>query len=131
MHLPETYAPITLCTLPVYKCIVKMRSICSIAFIAVKYTHTHTHAHNIYNSYFFTPHPTHPHPQGFLTAVKQEVTRKHAASDKWALDDVVMVSQVVMPCIKDPEGVRDAPSEGVYIHGLYLDGAAWNHKYVG
>jgi dynein heavy chain len=34
--------------------------------------------------------------QGFLTAVKQEVNRKHAA-DKWALDDVVMTSEVTHP----------------------------------
>ena len=33
--------------------------------------------------------------QGFLTAVKQEVNRKHAA-DKWALDDVVMITEVCL-----------------------------------
>ncbi|KAK9865923.1 hypothetical protein WJX84_001850 [Apatococcus fuscideae] len=59
-------------------------------------------------------------PQGFLTAMKQEVNRKHAA-DKWALDDVVMTSEVTHPP-KEPEAIREAPSEGVYIYGLYLDG---------
>lgn len=32
-------------------------------------------------------------PQGLLTAMKQEVNRRHAP-DKWALDDVVMTSEV-------------------------------------
>ena len=64
-------------------------------------------------------------PQGFLTAVKQEVTRKHAA-DGWALDDVVMVSEVTR--LLDPEAVREGPNEGVYIHGLFLEGCSWNAK---
>lgn len=64
--------------------------------------------------------------QGFLTAVKQEVNRKHA-NDKWALDDVVMASEVTHPA-KDFDTLRDAPSEGVYIYGLYLDGCAWSNK---
>ena len=34
--------------------------------------------------------------QGFLTGVKQEVNRKHAA-EKWALDDVVMTAEVLHP----------------------------------
>jgi dynein heavy chain len=60
--------------------------------------------------------------QGFLTAVKQEVTRKH---NGWALDDVVLMTDVVK---LEVDTVKDAPSEGVYIHGLFLDGAAWSNK---
>jgi dynein heavy chain len=63
-------------------------------------------------------------PQGFLTAMKQEVTRKHKA-DKWALDDVVYHTEVT-----DYNGEHQVKSnppnnEGIYIHGLYLDGGAW------
>ncbi len=65
-------------------------------------------------------------PQGFLTAMKQEVSRKHAA-DKWALDDVVMTSEVTHPP-KDFESLKEPPAEGVYIYGLYLDGCSWSGR---
>jgi dynein heavy chain len=65
-------------------------------------------------------------PQGFLTAMKQEVNRKHAC-DKWALDDVVMTSEVTHPA-KDVESLKEAPAEGVFIYGLYLDGCAWSAR---
>jgi dynein heavy chain len=65
-------------------------------------------------------------PQGFLTAMKQEVNRKHA-SDKWALDDVVMTSEVTHPP-KTFEALKDEPSEGVYIYGLFLEGCGWDGK---
>lgn len=65
-------------------------------------------------------------PQGFLTAVKQEVNRKHAA-DKWSLDDVVMTSSVLHP-VKDEAGLKEEPKEGVYITGLFLEGASWSAK---
>jgi dynein heavy chain len=58
--------------------------------------------------------------------MKQEVSRKHAA-DKWALDDVVMTSEVTHPP-KEFESLKDSPSEGVYIYGLYLDGCAWSGR---
>ena len=61
-------------------------------------------------------------PQGFLTAVKQEVNRRHAA-DKWALDDVVMTAEVLHP-LREADQVREPPKEGVYVHGLFLEGAA-------
>eukprot|EP00198_Chlamydomonas_reinhardtii_P012689 XP_001702026.1 flagellar outer dynein arm heavy chain gamma [Chlamydomonas reinhardtii] len=65
-------------------------------------------------------------PQGFLTAMKQEVNRKHAA-DKWALDDVVMSSEVTHPP-KDFESLKEGAPEGVYVYGLYLDGCAWSGR---
>jgi len=66
-------------------------------------------------------------PQGFLTAVKQEVTRRHAG-EHWALDEVVLVSQVLRA--GDPGSLREgpAPGEGVNVHGLYLDGCSWGGK---
>ena len=64
--------------------------------------------------------------QGFLTAVKQEVNRRHAA-DKWALDDVVMTAEVLHPA-REVDQIREGPQEGVYIYGLFLDGCAWSNK---
>eukprot|EP00217_Crustomastix_stigmatica_P013603 CAMPEP_0183798542 /NCGR_PEP_ID=MMETSP0803_2-20130417/19119_1 /TAXON_ID=195967 /ORGANISM="Crustomastix stigmata, Strain CCMP3273" /LENGTH=4519 /DNA_ID=CAMNT_0026043227 /DNA_START=42 /DNA_END=13598 /DNA_ORIENTATION=- len=65
-------------------------------------------------------------PQGFLTAMKQEVNRRHTA-DKWALDDVVMTAEVTHPP-KEFETLKEAPQEGVYVYGLFLDGCAWSGK---
>jgi dynein heavy chain len=62
-------------------------------------------------------------PNGFLTAMKQEVVRRHKA-DKWSLDDVVDRTEATT--YQRPEQVRAPPSEGVYIHGLQLEGGAWN-----
>ena len=64
--------------------------------------------------------------QGFLTAVRQEVNRRHAAN-KWALDDVVLTSEVTHPA-KDVDGIAGPPNEGVFVYGLYLDGCAWSNK---
>jgi dynein heavy chain len=62
-------------------------------------------------------------PQGFLTAMKQEVTRLHKA-DKWALDDMMYHS--IVTDYADNSNVKKAPEEGVYIHGLFLDGCGWS-----
>jgi len=61
-------------------------------------------------------------PTGFLTANRQEVCRKHT-KDSWALDDVVDSSEVLR---QEREEVRKGPEEGIYIYGLFLDGAKWD-----
>ncbi|GMH89960.1 hypothetical protein TrVE_jg7050 [Triparma verrucosa] len=61
-------------------------------------------------------------PNGALTAMKQEVTRKHKG-EKWALDEVIYHTEVTE--YNGEQQVRSPPPEGIYIHGLFLDGAAW------
>merc|ERR1719446_1272632 len=62
--------------------------------------------------------------QGFLTAVQQEVTRRHSG---WSLDDVIPYSEMT-PFEKEDIEKKDRIEEGVYIWGLFLDGAAWDKK---
>jgi len=62
-------------------------------------------------------------PQGFLTAMKQEVTRLHKAQ-QWALDEVAYYTEVTDQ--ERADSVRAPPKEGAYIHGLFLDAAAWS-----
>ena len=54
-------------------------------------------------------------PTGFLTAMKQEVTRKHKA-DKWALDEVDYRTEVTT--MERVDQCRAAPPEGVYVLSL-------------
>jgi len=63
-------------------------------------------------------------PQGFLTANRQEVCRKHS-KENWALDDVVNLTKVFN---FEREEVRKGPDEGIYIYGLYLDGCRWDKQ---
>jgi dynein heavy chain len=60
-------------------------------------------------------------PNGFITAMRQEITRNHRG---WALDSVVCANEVTK--IATREEVKEPPKEGVYIYGLFLDGAGWN-----
>jgi len=69
-------------------------------------------------------------PQGFLTSMKQEVTRQRKAQ-AWSLDEVEFTSDVLKDVIQGDDGriegkQLNAPAEGVYVHGLYLEGAGWN-----
>jgi dynein heavy chain len=61
-------------------------------------------------------------PQGFLTAMRQEVTRQHK-KDQWSLDDVITQTTVLNV---DVDKIKEAPDEGQYIFGLFLEGAKWN-----
>ncbi|XP_059171726.1 dynein axonemal heavy chain 8-like [Physella acuta] len=61
-------------------------------------------------------------PQGFLTAMRQEVTRAHKG---WALDTVTLHNDITK-YFKDDINV--APPEGVYVYGLYLEGAQWDRR---
>jgi dynein heavy chain len=62
--------------------------------------------------------------QGFLTGMRQEVTRQHK-KDQWALDDVITHSKIES---FDLEKVKDVPEEGQNIFGLFMEGGRWNRQ---
>lgn len=77
-------------------------------------------------------------PQGFLTAMKQEVVRLNknkgslqkgggqSALESWSMELVDYSCQVLNERQqREMENVREAPGEGVYIHGLFLEGCKW------
>jgi dynein heavy chain len=69
-------------------------------------------------------------PQGMLTAMKQEVCRKHQKdANKWALDDIVYHTEVTH--FERYESVKSQPQEGAYIYGLYLEGACYSKEFQG
>ncbi|XP_076801600.1 dynein axonemal heavy chain 8-like [Clavelina lepadiformis] len=61
-------------------------------------------------------------PQGFLTAMRQDITRHHQG---WALDGVILHNDITKFTKED---VTTPPDEGVYIYGLFLDGAGWDKR---
>lgn len=62
--------------------------------------------------------------QGFLTGMRQEVTRQHV-KDQWALDDVVTHTEILP---YDLERVKDTQEEGQNIYGLFMEGGRWNRQ---
>merc|ERR1719311_1866645 len=62
--------------------------------------------------------------QGFLTGIKQEVTRQHK-KDQWALDDVATHTEVLA---YDRERIKEMPEEGQNIDGLFIEGARWSRN---
>jgi dynein heavy chain len=60
--------------------------------------------------------------QGFLTAMRQEVTRNHKG---WALDMVILHNDVTRSYKDD---ITSAPAEGVYVHGLFIENASWDRR---
>mmetsp|Transcript_17913 Transcript_17913/g.16185 ORF Transcript_17913/g.16185 Transcript_17913/m.16185 type:complete len:3436 (+) Transcript_17913:1-10308(+) len=65
-------------------------------------------------------------PQGMLTAMKQEICRKHQKDPNgpYILDEMVYQTEVMH--MEKVESVKSSPAEGCYIHGLLLEGAAWS-----
>lgn len=52
----------------------------------------------------------------------QEVTRAHKG---WALDTVILHNEVTRSMKDD---ITSPPGEGVYVYGLYLEGAGWDKR---
>jgi hypothetical protein len=57
----------------------------------------------------------------------QEVARKHSkAPQYWALDEMVYHTEPTQ--MKDSVQVTSTPNEGCFMHGLTMDGAAFDMK---
>ncbi|XP_029955923.1 dynein heavy chain 5, axonemal [Salarias fasciatus] len=66
-------------------------------------------------------------PQGFLTAMRQETTRCNL-SKGWALDTVALSNDVTKMMREDVSAPPPEDVGGVYIYGLFLDGAGWDRR---
>ena len=60
-------------------------------------------------------------PQSFLTAILQNYSRKYSlAIDKLSFNSIILNEKI--------ENITHQPKDGVYIYGLYFDGANWNYN---
>lgn len=60
-------------------------------------------------------------PQGFMTGVLQT----HARREQIAIDKLNFAFKVLD---EEPEQLEEAPESGVYIYGLFFDGARWDEE---
>ena len=58
-------------------------------------------------------------PQSFLTAIMQQMARKN----EWPLDNMCLQCDVTK---KTRDDMTQAPREGAYVHGLFMEGARWD-----
>lgn len=65
--------------------------------------------------------------KGFLTAMRQETTRSNL-SRGWALDTVTLSNDVTKMMREDVSAPPPDDMGGVYIYGLFLDGAGWDRR---
>eukprot|EP01105_Mastigella_eilhardi_P016134 TRINITY_DN3695_c0_g1_i1.p1 TRINITY_DN3695_c0_g1~~TRINITY_DN3695_c0_g1_i1.p1 ORF type:complete len:4489 (-),score=1285.68 TRINITY_DN3695_c0_g1_i1:87-13553(-) len=59
-------------------------------------------------------------PEAYLTSLVQTASRKMS----WPLDKTVLITKITNTI--DPAMLTERPEIGCYIHGLYLEGAAWD-----
>ena len=60
-------------------------------------------------------------PMSFLTAIMQVTARQHMLP----LDDMCLKTDVLNT--KDPEELAGPAESGAYVHGFFLEGAAWEY----
>jgi len=61
-------------------------------------------------------------PQGFLTSVLQGYSRSNVIP----VDQLSFEFQ--MEDTPDPEVLEEPPAEGIFIHGIFMDGVAWDYQ---
>lgn len=62
------------------------------------------------------------YPQGFMTGILQT----HARQYKIAIDQLAFAFEVLT--VETAEEIEEKPEDGVYIIGLFLDGARWDRE---